>query len=80
MPLVAEVDITLDVQFGTVDYAFLDRVIREALESAHVPVLDVEVSGLRPLGPTVDPLQVQAEQNGPFAQPAAPITRPPGHF
>lgn len=50
MAIIAEVDITLDVHYGEVDYGLLDEVISDALRRAGVPVLDVEVAGMRQLG------------------------------
>jgi hypothetical protein len=69
VPLIAEVDIALDMPFGTVDYSVLDSVIETALREAHIPVLSVSVGGLRPLEPEVDPTHVQVAPNSPFGPP-----------
>lgn len=70
--LVAEVDITLDLPFGTVDYALLDEVIHRALLEAKIPVTDVEVGNLRPIDAPVDPTQMQVAPSSPFA-PRVPL-------
>lgn len=80
MALIAEVDITLDLPFGSVDYAMLDHVITEALREARIPVLDVEVGGLRPADAPVDPATVGVAPLGPFG-PTTPVPLgPPGPF
>lgn len=80
MAIVAEVDITLDLPFGAVDYAMLDEIITQALRNAHVPVLDVEIGSLREANAPVDPATVGVEPLSPF-RPNTPVPLgPPGPF
>lgn len=48
--LAADLTIKLDLPFGAVDYAFIERIVHEALLAQQVPVVDVEMDGLRDLG------------------------------
>lgn len=80
MALIAEVDVTLDLPFGAVDYSLLDEVISEALRAHRLPVLSVEVQSLRPVDAPVDPGVVQTPSGDPFSpQPSTPLG-PPGPF
>lgn len=80
MPLIAEVDVTLDLPFGAVNYALLDEIFGEALRAHHIPVLSVEVQGLRAVDVPVDPGQIQTPSGDPFSpQPSTPLG-PPGPF
>lgn len=45
--LAAELTIKLDLDYGQVDFALLERVVHEACQAAHLPVVDVEMDGLR---------------------------------
>lgn len=67
MALVAEVDVALNLPFGTVDYALLDEVISSALREAGIPVISVSVGHLRPLDAPVDPGVVVGDPTSPFA-------------
>jgi hypothetical protein len=77
--LVAEVAIKLDLEFGQVDYAFLDEVIHNALHQHGLPVVDVEVEALRPAdSPVPTTLGVMPLDYG---QPYSPVPLgPPGPF
>lgn len=74
--LAADLTIKLDLPFGAVDYALIERVIHEALTEARIPVVDVEMDGTRevdaPLGGTLGP------PDSPIGPAGAPLTRPPG--
>lgn len=76
MALVAEVDITLDLPFGSVDYSTLDEIISTALRAHQIPVLDVEVGGLRPVDAPVDPTRLGVPPTSPFA-PRPPLQQEP---
>lgn len=75
--LAADLTIKLNVPLGGVDYAFLERIIHQALTEHQVPVVDVEMDGVRvidsPLGP--EPLPAPDAPIGPAG---SPMTRPPG--
>lgn len=80
MALIAEMDVTLDLPFGAVDYSLLDEVISEALRAHHIPVLSVEVHSLRDITSPVDPGVVQTPSGDPFSpQPSTPLG-PPSPF
>lgn len=81
MALIADVEITLDLPFGTIGYADLDQIIHQALIAHHLPVLDVEVIDTKPVGDALSQPAALAEPANPFAAlPTAPVTRPPGAF
>lgn len=72
----ADLTIKLDQPFGTVDYALIERVVHQALVEARIPVVDVEMDGVRevdaPLPTGAPPPDVPL---GPFG---LPRTAPPG--
>jgi hypothetical protein len=45
--LAADMTIKLDLPYGAVDYAFLEEVVSHALRAANIPVVDVEMDGIR---------------------------------
>lgn len=72
--LAADLTIKLDLNFGQVDYALIERVVHDALTEAHIPVVDVEMDGTRDLAaPLSEQLGAPDLQNA-----LAPYTRPPG--
>lgn len=75
MALAAELTVKLDLPFGAVDYAFIEQTVHEALVRARVPVIDVEMDGLRDLGPTAEQLNAPDFPLGPAG---APVTPAPG--
>lgn len=71
--LAADITIKLDLPLGAVDFALIERLVHQSLGEHGIPVVDVEMDGLRvvdsPLGPE-NPL-------GPI-DPGYPRTPPPG--
>lgn len=73
--MAVDLTIKMDVPWGTVDYAYLERIIHEALSNANIPVIDVELDATRDLSPLPTVLPAPAGPGG-----GAPITRPPGSY
>lgn len=75
----ADVAIKLDMPFGALDYALLERIVSEACHQAGLPVVDVEIDGLRavdaPLPAGVPPLNPY-----PVGPSGAPVVPAPGQW
>lgn len=62
---------------GTLDYAFVERIIHEALAAAHLPVVDVEMDQTRVIDGPFPQGAPLPDVPGPLGMPQ---TRPPGAY
>lgn len=74
--LAADMTIRLDLPYGAVDYAFMEEIVARALREARVPVVDVEMDGIREVDAPLP--QVVPAPDFPLGPSGAPRTPLPG--
>lgn len=73
-----DLTIRLDLPFGAVDAAFIEETVHRALVEARIPVVDVEMDGLREVDSPLGPNPGITGPDLPAGPLGAPLTRPPG--
>lgn len=76
--IAADMTIKLDLPYGAVDYAFMEEVVSRALREARIPVVDVEMDGIREVDAPLP--QSVPSPDLPVGPGGAPTTPLPGAY